>query len=97
MDKWLFLIVIVCFLFCLTYDPSSHNLDKYIIGNSRNEKYEINPEQVNNKMSCCDNVNYMANNNKQCGPAHFQGIQFAESYNCPKQVPVTDQGAILHN
>ena len=97
MDKWLFLIVIVCFLFCLTYDPKSHNLDKYIIGENTREKYENAPAQMNTINGCCDDVNYMSNNYRQCGPAHFQGVQFAESYNCPRQVPVTDKGAILHN
>ena len=93
MDKWLFLIVIIFFLFMITYDPKSHTLDKYILGEHK-EHYAVGPQATGN---CCDNVDYMADNYRQCAPAHFQGIQFAEPYGCPSMIPVTNQGAILHN
>lgn len=87
MDRWLFLIVIVCFLFVLTYDPKSGNLEKYTSSFRRKENYEE---------PCCNKVEYMADNFRQCGPKHFQGVQFGDTdYGCPRKVPVTELGAIL--
>jgi hypothetical protein len=88
MDKWLFLIVILCFLFVLTYDPKSGNLDKYI---RKKENFTEQPVKT-----CCNNVNYMANNITQCRPAHFQAVQFGDlNYGCPEKLPKTYLGAIL--
>jgi hypothetical protein len=30
MDKWIYILVIICFIFILTYDPKTKNLEKVI-------------------------------------------------------------------
>ena len=90
MDKWLFLIVILCFLCCLTYDPKSKTLQSFISPYANKNKRENYTEP------CCDNVKYMANNIWQCRPGHFQGIQFGDlNYGCPPKNPKTWLGAII--
>ena len=45
---------------------------------------------------CCNDVNYMADNKKQCDNAHFQGVTFAnEDYGCPVKTPDVNMGAVI--
>ena len=84
MDKWLVLIVLACFLFVITYEPT---------GKKTGGKENYQPTQKIE--TCCDDVEYMAENKDQCQARHFQGVQFIEQYGCPKKVPCTSAGAIL--
>ena len=83
MDKWLFLVIILCFLFVITYEPSGKKGGK--------ENYQKAPKIE----TCCDDVEYMAENNDQCQIAHFRSVQFIEKNGCPKKVPCTSMGAII--
>jgi len=50
------------------------------------------------KDNCCSNLDYMANNYRQCRNVHYEGIQFANpDYGCPEKVPETYLGAIIGN
>ena len=84
MDKWLILIVLACFLFVITYEPTGKK-------NGGKENYQ----PAHKIETCCDDVEYMAENKDQCQAAHFRGVQFVEQYGCPKKVPCTSAGAIL--
>jgi len=91
MDKWLFLIVVLCFLFCLTYDPKSQTLKSFI-----NPYAAVPKKEHYREKPCCDNVMYMAENSTQCQPRHFYGVQFGTlNYGCPPKIPKTWMGAIL--
>ena len=73
------LLALVALVFCITYDPRSGKLDKYISGDG----------------TCCNRVDYMARHPDQCQPPHFQGVQFADpNYGCPKPAPKMHNGAI---
>lgn len=90
MDRWLFLIVILCFLFVLTYDPKKGNLSKYVNMTNPHRKVEKYTEP------CCNNVEYMAEHNTQCKYKHYTGIQFGDTdYGCPEPHPKAFLGAIL--
>jgi len=89
MDKWLFLIVLSCFLFCLTYDPKTRGLEKYMINPS---VAMPSPQQ-----SCCNNLNYRAENMRQCSPPYYQALQLGDKdLGCPSKHPKADLGAIIH-
>lgn len=84
MDKWLVLVVLVCFLFVITYEPS---------GKKKGGKESYQP--VQKIETCCDDVEYMAENKDQCQAAHFRGVQFIEKNGCPRKVPCTSMGAVI--
>lgn len=88
MDKWLFLIVILCFLFVLTYDPKSRGLENFV---------PSPPSTLCQAPSgCCNQNKYMADHPTQCERAHYQGVQFANpNYGCPPKIPEAELGAIV--
>lgn len=89
MDTWIFMIVIVSFLFIITYDPKKGSLEKYIIP----QKEQMNGSK---KAPCCNKVKYRANHPGQCESAYYQGLQFADQdYGCPKVQPIVYKGAIM--
>ena len=93
MDRWLFLIVIVSFLFMITYDPKSKNLEKFI---PKKESMEAAETEADQKKPCCSVTKYRANNPYQCEPGYYQGLQFADpDYGCPSVSPVVFEGAIM--
>ena len=85
MDKWVVLVVIVCFLFVITYEPSGKK-------DGGKETYQPTPKTE----MCCDDVEYMAGNKDQCQSAHFRSVQFIENNGCPQKVPCTSMGAVIN-
>lgn len=84
MDKWLILIILLCFLFIITYEPSGK------------KKGKENYQPVQEIKTCCDDVKYMSENKDQCQAAHFRGVQFVEKNGCPTKTPCTTMGAIIN-
>ena len=90
MDRWLFFIVIVSFLFIITYDPKSRKLENFI---PKKESMEAEADQGK---TCCSVTKYRADNPYQCEPGYYQGLQFADTdYGCPQVRPVVYEGAIM--
>ena len=73
------LLVILAILFCLTYDPKSRTLERFIEGPS----------------SCCSRTDYRAQNPDQCQPPYYQGVQFGNpDYGCPAKMPRSTMGVL---
>jgi hypothetical protein len=93
MDRWLFLIVIMSFIFIITYDPKSKNLENLI---PKKESMEADEAAIDQKKPCCSVTKYRAENPYQCEPGYYQGLQFADTdYGCPVVSPVVYEGAIM--
>ena len=81
--KFHYILAILALLFVISYDPKSGTLERF-----------MNPAKK--AAGCCNDVNYMADNKKQCDNAHFQGVTFAnEDYGCPVKTPDVNMGAVI--
>jgi len=86
-DKWVLVVVVVVFIFLLTYNPSSGTLNKVISGDKKAAK----PAP-----SCCSDDTFRAQNPEKCKDPHYNGLQFGEpDYACPMGPDRTALGAII--
>lgn len=86
MNQFLQLLVLLAFIFCLTYDPKSRTLENFIEG----------PKSQPAPGGCCSRTQYRADNPVQCEPPYYQGLQFANpEYGCPRRFPHVSMGAII--
>jgi hypothetical protein len=93
-----YIVALLCVVFVLMYNPKK---EKYT-GPTQPPKTPIQTKEVvspqDEEKQCCSNLDYMANNYRQCRNVHYEGIQFADpKYGCPEKVPETYLGAIIGN
>jgi hypothetical protein len=87
MDRCLLAVIVVSVIFIITYDPQKGNLNNFI---PQKEKF------TEEKVPCCNKLDYRSTHPWQCEPAYYQGLQFADpNYGCPPVQPVVYKGAIM--
>jgi len=85
MNQFVNILVLLAFLFVLTYDPKSRTLETFIEGPPSDKRG-----------GCCSRANYRADNPLQCEPPYYQGLQFANTeLGCPAKSPHVNMGVIV--
>jgi hypothetical protein len=95
-----YIVALLCVVFVLMYKPKK---EKYT-GPTKPPQAPVSAKEVapqggeEQGGQCCSNLDYMANNYRQCRNVHQEGIIFADpNYGCPEKVPETYLGAIIGN
>jgi hypothetical protein len=95
MNSAISILVVVCIIFVLTYNPQTGTLEQYFVGSSSGgPPAPVVPMGAD--ASCCNSEDYRAENYVQCRANYYQGLQFGNpDYGCPIRQPSTCNGAII--